>query len=315
LENGDELTLAFQGGEPTLAGLPYFKEVVALINQQEKKVKVNFALQTNGILIDDQWAEFLKANHFLVGLSLDLIRSVHDRNRVNPNQTGTFQQVMATKKLLDAFEIEYNILCVLTSEVAAKPKKVFEFIKKHHIQYVQFVPCLDELENTGEPSEFALTPKQFARFYQELLPLWLNEWRQGHYFSVKLFDDLYNLLVNQTTTACGILGKCQIQYIVEADGGVYPCDFYVLDEYRIGNIRELSLRELFDQELQKEPNFLTPHQSPSYCKTCPFLAVCHGGCKRMSQAVYVNQENNYCGYQEFLGQFIPQLPLIKQLVQ
>ncbi|MCD5002370.1 SPASM domain-containing protein [Enterococcus saccharolyticus] len=304
LEDGDKLTLAFQGGEPTLAGLNYFKYIVNVISEQEKKVRVYYSIQTNGTIINHKWCQFFKENNFLVGLSIDGHPLYHDLHRVNHKGKGTFQRIIETKNLFDEYSIDYNIMCVLTAPLSEEPEKVFQFIKEQNIKYIQFIPCLDEL-HTQIKSNFALTPKQFAKFYQNIIHLWLTELRNGKYISIKLFDDLINLLVNRQITSCGILGNCQIQYVIEADGSVYPCDFYVLDEYRMGHIQEKTLKELFEQDISQ--NFLCEKEEmSSECSVCPFVNICRGGCKRMKDAMYVDDQG-FCGYQYVLQNFIPKI--------
>lgn len=312
LEDGDQLTLAFQGGEPTLAGLSYFKQVVSLVEQQEKRVQVNYAIQTNGILINERWCEFLRDHHFLVGLSIDGHPLYHDLNRLDTKGRGTFHKVIHTKQLFDEYGIDYNVLCVLTNPLAKEAKKVFRFIQEQNLDYVQFIPCLDDLDSQQKNS-YALTPKRFAAFYHQMLEAWLEELKKGHYISIKLFDDLLNLLVNRQMTACGILGNCQVQYVIEADGSVYPCDFYVLDEYRMGYIQEQTLRELFEQDISKA--FLCEKPQPSKtCQSCPFQSMCRGGCKRMKDAMYVD-EKDYCGYRQILNEFLPKIDEMMGLLQ
>ncbi|MHC5249418.1 SPASM domain-containing protein [Enterococcus sp. LJL90] len=311
LEDGDELTLAFQGGEPTLAGLSYYRNIVNLVQQHQKQVHVQYAIQTNGLVINERWCEFLKENNFLVGLSIDGHKSYHDLNRVDAKQRGTFSKVLATKQLFDDFEIEYNVLCVLTNPLAKEAKKVFQFLKDQHIQYVQFIPCLDDLDAESR-SKFALTPKRFASFYHQILKFWLEDLRNGNYLSIKLFEDLLNLFVKRQLSACGMLGNCQVQYVIEADGSVYPCDFYVLDEYRMGYIQEESLRSLFEKEVAVD--FLCSRKKlPEMCNSCPFFKACRGGCKRMADAIYV--EESYCGYQNLLKEFVPQIDDILELLR
>lgn len=302
LEDGDELTVAFQGGEPTLAGLSYFKKVVETVQLQGKKVTVHYAIQTNGTMINDRWCQFLAENNFLVGLSIDGRSDSHNSNRVDAKGKGTFARVIDTKKLFDAYKIEYNVLCVLTNQLARSPKKVFDFLVENQIKYVQFIPCLDELD-ADEKSYYALTPERFASFYQGIFPLWLKEYQRGNYISVKLFDDVYHLFSRGIVGACGMLGNCQVQYVIEADGSVYPCDFYVLDEYRMGYITDSTLRELFEQPIAKE--FLCEKSEVSQtCLSCSFRKACNGGCKRMKEAVYVNKKDDFCGYQEVLKQVV-----------
>ncbi|WP_086348272.1 radical SAM/SPASM domain-containing protein [Candidatus Enterococcus clewellii] len=313
LEDGDQLTLAFQGGEPTIAGLAYFEHIISLTEIQEKSVAVHYTIQTNGMLIDEKWCAFFKNHDFLVGLSIDGHPLYHDMNRLDSKGRGTFRRVLETKRLFDTYEIDYNVLCVLTNPLAKEAKKVFQFIKDENIQYIQFIPCLASLDET-EKDSYALTPKRFANFYQQLLKLWLRELKEGNYISIKLFDDLINLLVKRTVSACGMLGNCQIQYVIEADGSVYPCDFYVLDEYRLGYIQEQTLRELFEQKRSRE--FLCSKEKlSSYCESCPFFKACRGGCKRMKEVVYVDREETFCGYQAVLKSFVPKIETILQLLE
>ena len=150
LEDGDQLTLAFQGGEPTMAGLNYFRTVIRLVAQQQKQVQVHYAIQTNGTIINEKWCAFLKEHDFLVGLSIDGHPLYHDLNRVDPKGRGTFQRVLQTKQLFDHFEIDYNVLCVLTNPLAKEAKKVFRFLKEQQIDFVQFIPCLDDLDAKKE---------------------------------------------------------------------------------------------------------------------------------------------------------------------
>lgn len=314
LVDGDTLTLAFQGGEPTLAGLPYFKKVQELVEEQQrlKKVTVNYAIQTNGMVINQAWCQFLKENNFLVGLSIDGHPMYHDLHRLDTKGRGTFHRVIETKRLFDQYEIEYNVLCVLTNQLAKEPKKIYQFMQKEKLEYIQFIPCLDEL-NAEKRSSYALTPERFASFYRQMLRLWLDELASGTYRSIKFFDDVFNLFVNRQVNACGLVGNCQIQYIIEADGSVYPCDFYVLDEYRLGYIQEQSLRELFEQDVSKLFLCEKPALS-SLCQSCPFVQMCHGGCKRMRDAMYINPKEDFCGYQTFLKEFLPKIPEIQQLL-
>lgn len=312
LEDGDELTLAFQGGEPTLAGLPYFRYIISLINEQKKKVHVHYVIQTNGIIINQKWCEFLKENNFLVGLSIDGPPFYHDLNRLDVKGRGTFHKVLNTKQLFDAYKIEYNVLCVLTNPLAKESQKVFQFIKEQKIQYIQFIPCLDEL-NVVKKNSYALTTKRFGNFYLNMFRFWMKELRNKHYISIKLFDDLVNLVAFGTVSACGMLGNCQVQYVIEADGSVYPCDFYMLDEYRVGYIQENTLKEMFEQDIAY--NFLCNKNSlKKECTSCPFWQICRGGCKRMKDAMYVD-ENKNCGYRQLLEEFLPRVDEILSLLE
>lgn len=310
LDEDDYLTLTFQGGEPTLAGLSYFKHIVELVRQQCKKVTVHYALQTNGLLIDKTWCDFLRENKFLVGLSLDGTEIMHDQNRVDAKGKGTFFKVMETRSLFEEYQIDYNILCVLTSDLANQFKQVYQFIQQENIRFIQFIPCLDD-HSSIIPKDYALSPKEFEKFYLFILDQWIIELEKGNYRSIKLFDDLLHLLIKGEVTACGILGNCQLQYVIEADGSVYPCDFYVLDDYRLGFIQESSIRQLFNSQIAKKFVCEKKEQS-SFCHNCPFKQMCQGGCKRMKDCMYVDKNGEMCGYQALLKAFIPQVDKITE---
>lgn len=301
----DTLNIAFQGGEPTLAGLKFFKEFVAFVQQQPNRPKITYALQTNGILLDDDWCAFLKENNFLVGLSIDGPAKFHDLYRLDPKGQATFKRLLAAKKRLEQYQVDFNILCVLTSQLAHHPQQIFNFLLNQNIKYIQFIPCLDELQ-ANSPSQYALNPQLFNRFYQTMFKLWLQDLKKGHYISIKLFDDIISLVIRKQVNACGLTGYCSFQTVIEADGSVFPCDFYALDDYYVGNITTSPYPELRKQAIIKK--FLTSRKALStFCSQCPFKKLCNGGCKRMEQAMYVDKTNQFCGYQQLLHTILPKV--------
>lgn len=298
LDAGDHLHLAFQGGEPMLAGLSFYQKLVASIKGWKKAIHISYALQTNGILLDDAWCQFLKENNFLVGISLDILSECHDEVRIDPEGKGTFKMVSEAISCLEKHQVNYNVLCTLTGAVARYPKQVWKQIQKTNMEYVQFTPCLDELEG-AKNSPYALTPKRFASFYIELFRLWLEDFKRGKYRSIKFFDDCVNLMMYGRPTSCGMNGACQPQLVIEADGTAYPCDFYCLDEYQLGNLAETGPLELLQSE--RVQAFLhRSHKMPELCKNCRYQRFCGGNCKRMQKEICCFGSDTYCGYQEFL---------------
>lgn len=297
LEPGDAVTFAFQGGEPTLAGLEYFERFTGIVDSW-KDIRVSYAIQTNGMLLDDQWCDFLKKYNFLVGISWDLLPDCHDSVRVDARGEGTARRVLEAVALLERRGLEYNVLCTLTNFVARHPGRVWKQLKKYNIRYVQFTPCLDELERPGE-SIYALTPERFASFYRQLFTLWYADLRAGNYRSVKLFDDIVNLLAYGTPTACGMDGHCRPQIVVEADGSVYPCDFYCVDDYRLGNLTQCDLGQIFASP-QMAAFALRAHEKPGLCGSCEFARFCGGYCKRMQRQVCCAPGEDFCGYRQLL---------------
>lgn len=302
---GDRIHFAFQGGEPTLAGLPYFQEFVRLTGQWGREIQVSYSLQTNGTLLDGAWCEFLKKNQFLVGVSLDILPECHDFVRVDAKGDGTYRQVTEAIGLLERYGVAYNVLCTLTNSVARHPGRVWKEIQRLNLQYVQFTPCLDELEQPGQ-SPYALTPGRFASFYIQLFRHWEQAFRQGQYRSIKLFDDVVNLLAYGLPTACGMDGHCRPQMVVEADGSVYPCDFYCLDQYKTGNLTGQSLREIYESPVNRAFS-QRPHTRPRPCGDCPYGSFCGGNCKRMQGAFC---GDTLCGYRQFLDAAMPALQAI-----
>ncbi len=308
LQRGDMVEFAFQGGEPTLVGLDWFRDFFSMCGELLKEQTVTYALQTNGTLLDDQWGEFLGKHQVLVGLSVDADAPMHNSCRVDTHGQGTYPQVMAAAALLRKHRVEFNILCTLTREIARHPLQVWKWICKHDFRYVQFTPCLDELDAPGQ-SDYALRPDRFADFYIRLFPLWFRDFQEGRYRSIKFFDDVVNLLAFGMPTACGIHGACQCQMVVEADGSAYPCDFYCLDEYRLGDLRKDSLVQMVQSERARA--FVSREREASaLCEECPYRNFCGRGCRRMQREVYCGSEDKRCGYRSFLDYAMPALQQI-----
>lgn len=323
-----ELTFAFQGGEPMLAGLEYYQRFTAYVREKKGRRTVRYAIQTNGTLIDEEWARFFAKEPFLVGVSLDGYESNTNRFRLDKNGKGMYTQIMEGIRLLERFQVDYNILTVLTPRLAAHPEAYYRFLKAQGFSYVQCIPCLGELpkqekrldgerpetKEEGMKSTFTegteqeLKPKQYAEFYKRFYRLWLEDYAHGEYMSVTLFDNLLLMLSDRPPQQCGMLGFCTAQLVVEADGSVYPCDFYVLDEYCCGNLKDHTLQEiLYSKTMQ---HFLREEKEiKKICETCPFWKICRGGCKRQNRT-YLTEA--WCGHREFLMYAYPTLSRIAQ---
>lgn len=299
LTPGDSVTFAFQGGEPCMAGLRWFRQFTAIVGTWHG-IQIHYALQTNATLLNAEWCAFLKEYDFLVGVSWDLLPQCHDDARVDSHGCGTGKAVLEGIALLNRFHVEYNVLCTLTNFVARHPDKVWRQLEAHSIAYVQFTPCLDGLDSPGSP--YALTPERFASFYTRIFELWYADFAKGHYRSVKLFDDLVNLLRYGIPTGCGIHGRCSPQMVIEADGSAYPCDFYCTDQWRLGNLAGSSLKALY--ESKEMAAFLRrPRTLPTPCEECTFFRFCGGQCHRMQQTLCGTD----CGYRRLLESALPRL--------
>ena len=303
LDAGDALSICFQGGEPTLAGLPFFEAFTERARTLANgRVSLSFQIQTNGLLLDDKWCAFLRRERFLVGLSLDGPKEYHDRNRIDAAEKGTYLRVVEAKERLTAHGVDWNALAVLTDALARHPAKLWSFLLTQGISYLQLIPCLGPLDEAA--AETTLTAARYARFYAELYDLWERAFLEGKYVSIKLFDDFLNLLSRGEVNACGLLGSCQRQFVIEADGGVYPCDFYCLDSYRVGSFADSPLLELYEAEGMRA--FAAENRRPASCMDCPYERICGGGCRRMRQGVYADK-NGVCGHRMLLERIYPRL--------
>ena len=274
------ISFLFQGGEPTLAGLDFFRDFVAQAGQRiPRGVAVRYAIQTNGTLMDRDWSCFLRENHFLVGLSLDGNRACHDRFRRDGADKGTYDKVLRAARLLEEDGVEFNVLTVVTGYLARHIRKVFTTLCGAGFRFQQYIPCLDPLEGERGGEDYSLTPTRYGEFLKTLFDLWYGELEQGRYWSIRYFDNLLWMLAGHAPEQCSMVGCCGPQYLVEADGSVYPCDFYGLDQFRLGNILQDTWAEL--DKAREELGFIRQSQQvPAECRECQWYFLCRNGCRR-----------------------------------
>lgn len=283
---------AFQGGEPTLAGLPFFEAFVEKAKAAcPERVQTSYAIQTNGTLIDEAWARFFKENHFLVGLSLDGCKDIHNLWRVDTAGAGTWARVCGALKLLSRHQVDVNALCVVTGQMARHAAKVYGALKKLGVGYMQFIPCMDPIGQTRGNQKYSLTPKLYGDFLCGLFDLWYRDWKNGQYHSVRLFDEYVNLMLGGPAVTCSTCGNCGAYFVVEGDGSVYPCDFFVLDKWRLGTLGQCSLAEMAAGNTARE-FLLWGAEKPPQCGRCPWRCLCNGGCKN-DWVIQDGREANY----------------------
>lgn len=292
----EKIHFCFQGGEPLMAGLAFFEDFVAYVQKQKSHQEVTYAIQTNGLAMDEKWVDFFRRHHFLVGVSLDGFLKNHNRFRPDRQGKGTFTTIMHHIKQLEKKGVEYNILTVLTHALAKSPDQLFDSYLANDFRYVQLIPCLPELDSRLKDDHQRLTPKDFAQFYCRFFDRWFEAYQKGNYISVTLFDNVIPMYLRVPPSQCGMLGRCQMQLVIEGNGNVYPCDFYVLDEYLCGNIAKDDLLDIIHSAAGK--NFVEEKRTVFQgCKDCAFQKMCYGNCKRLAVCYY---DDHYCGYQEFL---------------
>lgn len=287
------IVFGFQGGEPTLAGTTFFRYFCHKVDHTKlRSQKIQYLIQTNAIEINQEWCDLFVQYQFLVGVSLDGYKDNHDYFRTI-NKKPSFPLVIKSINLLKKNHVDFNILTVLTNQLAKHPEKVYKFYKKQNFEYVQFIPCLNDLE---DQNDYKLDSHLFASFYKQLFKLWLKDYQSHDYMHITLFEDILGLFQGVEPMTCGLIGHCRPNFIIEANGSVYPCDFYALDEYKIGNVMSDSFHEMARSKLFVDFSNIVNTMNP-LCEKCKFFKLCHGNCKRM-RSIYI--QDNYCGYQDLL---------------
>lgn len=304
----DYCMIAFQGGEPTLVGLGFYRKVIDYANKYNRNhCKIEYAIQTNGYLIDREWAEFFAENRFLVGVSLDGDKKSHNRYRVDRRGNETFSRVMEAITILKKYKVDFNILTVITAPMAREVKRIYNFYKTNQFVYQQYIECLDPLGETAGGCEYSLTADQLSRFLKQLFDMWYQDMMRGQYVYIRYFENIIMILAGHIPESCTLRGECGKQWVIESDGSVYPCDFYVLDEWKLGNLSVQSMEQI---EIQREKSgFLTRTcDIPDACKQCKWFFLCKNGCKRNRENGLGNRgsKNKYCeAYKEFFDYTYP----------
>lgn len=272
-----DVSFVWQGGEPTLAGLEFYKKAVqlqALFRYPAQNI--SNSIQTNGILIDDQWTEFLKRENWLVGVSLDGDEAQHNSYRVNGGG-GTYHPVRKALSLLQSKMVPYNILALLNNVNVKDPKGLYSGLKTEGHRYLQFIPCIEYDPDTGEPTSYSITPEEYGRFLIEVFDEWVKDIPSVF---VRDFEDIMIREVTGASSNC-IYSECGQYLVVEYNGDVYPCDFYVDHEWLLGNIHEDPIEDLANSDTFK--SFMDQRRLPDHCKGCPWLKYCNGGCQKHMQ--------------------------------
>ncbi|MBD3194628.1 MAG: anaerobic sulfatase maturase [Candidatus Lokiarchaeota archaeon] len=268
-----ESIFGFQGGEPTLAGLEFFKKLISYQQQYgEPGQVVGNALQTNGVLINHDWAKFLHTYRFLVGLSLDGPKNVHDRYRRTIGGKSVWDKIMNAAEIFKQNDVKFNILCVVSKANVNRVKEVYNFFLKHDFHYMQFIPAL-EVDEEGKRAPFSINAKQYGKFLCSLFDIWKKNPRNA---SIRYFDSILAHLLGYPKGSCVFEKKCGDYLLIEHNGDVYPCDFFVKQKWKLGNLME----DDFSSLKQKRDNTfgqLKLNLAKS-CQKCKWMDFCYGGC-------------------------------------
>jgi len=269
-------SLAFQGGEPTLAGVPFFEKLCEFEKRYGRNGQnVSNSMQTNAMLLDERWCELFRAYSWLLGVSLDGPEEMHDLYRVNKEGRGTWKRVMQSVELLKKQKVEFNLLCVLSQANVEKPKELYRFFRSLGVEHIQYIP-LAEFDTDGSPLPFTITPEQYGRFLCETFELW---WPERRRVRIRYFDNIAEALAGAKPGNCTMHTTCDSYVVVEYNGDVYPCDFFVEGGWKLGNVNLDSWSEIARR--QRRVSFASKKTiAHPECAVCEYQNICHGGCPK-----------------------------------
>jgi uncharacterized protein len=289
MQSGEQIvSLNWQGGEPTLMGLDFYKKAVAF--EQKYGVQgqsVGNGFQTNGILINEEWCGFLKEYNFLVGLSLDGREHVHDRYRRDRGGRPTWERVMKAAELMGKYDVAYNILAVVNDYSAEFAGETYRFLTEeafprgHGEKFLQFIPIVETDPETGRAASFSVSGEAFGRFLCEIFDCWREDFREGWpTVSVRFFESVFHRYVGLEAPECASMRECGPYVVVEHNGDVYSCDFFVEPHWKLGSLTKGdSLVELLNSPRQEEFRRMKASLPPP-CKECRWVDLCRGGCTK-----------------------------------
>ena len=286
---------SWQGGEPTLLGLDFYKRAVKLQKKYGDGRVIENTFQTNGTLIDNQWARFFKENNFLIGLSLDGPKDVHDKFRRYRSGAGSHAKVMAGLKQLQDHGVNYNILCCVDRNSSQFPLEIYHFFKQLNVQFIQFTPIVERiagaataatgltLEGPGavadaKVADFSVRPLDWGKFLASIF----DEWIRNDVGSVFVMNFEWSLAAKMKApgVVCVHQKDCGRALAVEHNGDVYSCDHFVYPEYRLGNLTTKALSQLTDSDRQLAFGQSKSKSLTQQCQQCPYLEMCWGGCPK-----------------------------------
>ena len=312
---GPHVDFTWQGGEPTLMGLAFFRRAVAL---QQQLLPRGFtfanALQTNGTLLDDEWCGFLKEHRFLVGISMDGPPAIHDRYRQDKHGRPTHAAVLRGLRLLQQHQVEYNVLCAVSRANAAHPLEVYGYFRQLGVRWLQFIPIVERV-GADTVSERSVPPEDYGAFLTATFDAWIRQ-DVGRVF-VQIFEECATVWAGLPASLCVLRETCGRGLVMEHNGDVYACDHFVLPEYRLGNIATADLQAMVETPGHRAFGDAKRDALPRVCRRCDVRFICNGGCPkdRFVTAADGDPGLNYlcAGYQSFFRHADPYLRRVAAL--
>lgn len=346
-----EISFAWQGGEPTLMGVDFFKRIVAYQQKHANGKKISNAIQTNGTLLDDDWCAFFREHSFLIGLSIDGPRDCHDKYRLDKKGQPTFDAVMRGMGLLKKHNVDFNALCVVNRYNSQKPLEVYEFLRSEGSGFMQFIPLIErtaspdtELDLAAPPvlemkdgkialpllptgqrnskldntvTEWSVESLTYGDFLCKIFDTWVRR-DVGSAF-VQIFDIMLGLWMGMPAGLCVFGETCGSAMALEHNGDLYACDHFVYPRYKLGNIADANLRDLVDSPQQQKFGQDKRDTLPRYCRDCDVRFACNGECPKHRFLTTPDGEpglNYLCaGYKKFLHHIDPAMTTMAQLLR
>lgn len=273
-------SFGWQGGEPTLAGLDFFKKAIEFQKKYNKRnIRVNNSFQTNATLISEEMAEFFAENNFLLGVSLDGPDYLHNIHRKDIKGDNSYNKVNKAIKILEGKSVEFNILTLVNTSNVKHPVKVYNYLKNNNYYYHQYIPCV-EFNETGDKEKYAITGKEWGNFMCKIFDNWINE--DTKKISIRLFDGIIEFLILGRYQLCNMGGNCCNYYVVEYNGDIYPCDFFVEKQLKLGNINE----HIWETFIESKKYYEFGQEKNDWalkCKNCKWITFCSGDCLKNRQ--------------------------------
>lgn len=335
---GPSVVFAWQGGEPTLMGIDFYRRALELQSKYSSGKQISNTIQTNGTLIDPSWCDFLSKNNFLVGLSIDGPETVHDRYRLDKTGRSTHAMVLNSLKMMQKYGVETNVLVTVNRESSRHPLEVYRFFKELGVRFIQFIPIVEreadsEADNLGislaaPPSltqeaqtatvtHWSVTPQEYGEFLTRIFKEWVRN-DVGNIF-VMNFEWTLGAWAGMPAGVCYLSPRCGLNLIIEHNGDIFSCDHFVYSAYRLGNILEDDLRETVFSERQIAFGAAKETGLPQYCRDCEVLFSCRGGCPkhRFARSPHGEPGCNYLcsGFKRFYHYVDPYMKHMVKLIR
>jgi uncharacterized protein len=342
-QSGDHVTIAWQGGEPTLMGLDFFQHVMELVHTFARPgIEIEHSLQTNGTRLTSEWCDFFRDNHFLIGLSLDGPAPMHNAYRVDKAGRGTFDQVIEAARLMQQAQVDFNILCTVHAANADHPQQVYHFFRDElGVQFIQFIPIVERATTETLPAANqgwgtggkkrrplyqqagslttlrTVSAEKWGRFLITIFDEWVK--RDVGKVYVQLFDAALASWVGMPPAVCIFAETCGDALALEHNGDLYACDHFVEPAYFLGNIHQQHMLEMVSSPQQRSFGANKRDSLPRYCRECEVKFACQGECprNRFIQAPDAEPGLNYLceGYKAFFKHVDRPMRLMGQLLR